>query len=93
MKFGRWKKRSKVENLFGAELSYAADQSILLVIGNEKVGVDPDILALADRTFALPMSGVKNSLNVPWRLALLFIRFNLDEIRSLNHTLLLRLDR
>lgn len=51
-------------NLFTTALSAAANQPILLVIGNEKVGVDPAIQQSADCTFALPMSGVKNSLNV-----------------------------
>ena len=51
-------------NLFTATLPQPANQPILLVIGNEKVGVDPAIVALADHVFALPMSGVKNSLNV-----------------------------
>lgn len=51
-------------NLFTAALPQPAHQPVLLVIGNEKVGVDPEIVALADHMFALPMSGVKNSLNV-----------------------------
>ena len=51
-------------NLFTTPLSTAANQPILLVIGNEKVGVDPAIQQLANCTCALPMSGVKNSLNV-----------------------------
>lgn len=51
-------------NLFTATLPTTTSQPILFVIGNEKVGVDPDIRRLADCTFALPMSGVKNSLNV-----------------------------
>jgi tRNA G18 (ribose-2'-O)-methylase SpoU len=53
------------ENLFAADLDMEGNgRSILLVIGNEKTGVDPDILKLADRTFALPMAGIKASLNV-----------------------------
>ncbi|MCA9897071.1 MAG: hypothetical protein KC433_02720 [Anaerolineales bacterium] len=51
-------------NLFTTPLPQPANQPILLVIGNEKVGVDPEIVALADQIFVLPMSGVKNSLNV-----------------------------
>ncbi len=51
-------------NLFTTPLPATARQPILLVIGNEKVGVDPAIQPLADCTFALPMSGIKNSLNV-----------------------------
>lgn len=51
-------------NLFTTPLPAAANQPILLVIGNEKVGADPAIQQLANCTLALPMSGVKNSLNV-----------------------------
>ncbi len=36
---------------------------IVLVIGNEISGVDPEILDLCDRVFHIPMSGVKTSLN------------------------------
>ncbi|MGB1252985.1 MAG: RNA methyltransferase [Candidatus Promineifilaceae bacterium] len=37
---------------------------IAIVVGNEVSGVDPAILALCDRVVALPMRGVKASLNV-----------------------------
>jgi len=37
---------------------------ICVVFGNEVTGVDPDILALADARIALPMHGIKESLNV-----------------------------
>ena len=37
---------------------------LTLVIGNENAGVDPAVLALADRIVCLPMRGVKRSLNV-----------------------------
>ncbi len=40
-----------------------ADQSVL-VVGNEMAGIDPAILALADLHAAIPMFGVKRSLNV-----------------------------
>lgn len=36
----------------------------LLVIGNELTGIDPGILAISDRVIALPMRGLKESLNV-----------------------------
>jgi tRNA G18 (ribose-2'-O)-methylase SpoU len=39
-------------------------QPVLLVVGNENMGVDPAILALADQVLALPMRGMKDSLNV-----------------------------
>lgn len=36
---------------------------IVLVVGNENFGVDPEILALCNRTIAIPMQGRKRSLN------------------------------
>lgn len=37
---------------------------ILLVVGNELVGVDPGILELCDKVVQIPMQGIKRSLNV-----------------------------
>jgi 23S rRNA (guanosine2251-2'-O)-methyltransferase len=39
-------------------------EPILLVVGNEVSGVDPGLLALCQRRVAIPMLGVKESLNV-----------------------------
>lgn len=52
-----------------AESLYSIDRSdipekLLLVVGNELTGVDPDILNLCDRVVFLPMEGFKGSLNV-----------------------------
>ena len=42
-----------------------SDQRVIaLVLGNEKAGVDPGIIALCDEVIALPMMGKKASLNV-----------------------------
>lgn len=38
--------------------------AILLILGNEVAGVDPDLVAMADRVVAIPMRGGKASLNV-----------------------------
>lgn len=38
-------------------------QPIVLIVGNEKAGVDPAILDVCDQIYALPMVGQKNSLN------------------------------
>ncbi len=38
--------------------------SVALVLGNERAGVDPELLARCDRVVALPMRGTKASLNV-----------------------------
>jgi 23S rRNA (guanosine2251-2'-O)-methyltransferase len=40
------------------------DRPIALVIGHERAGVDPGLLAKCDAVIALPMVGVKASLNV-----------------------------
>ena len=37
---------------------------LALIVGNERAGVDPGLLALCDGVFSLPMSGDKSSLNV-----------------------------
>jgi len=37
---------------------------LVLVVGNEITGIDPGVLALADYQLAIPMRGVKRSLNV-----------------------------
>lgn len=37
---------------------------LVLVVGNELAGVDPQLLALCDRVLQIPMAGVKESLNV-----------------------------
>jgi 23S rRNA (guanosine2251-2'-O)-methyltransferase len=40
------------------------DRPLLLLVGNEKAGVDPGLLALSEQAFHLPMRGYKRSLNV-----------------------------
>ena len=55
-------------SLFSSELPWGTvghgQAPLVLVVGNETVGVDPELLALADQTIILPMLGVKRSLNV-----------------------------
>lgn len=50
---------------------------VALVVGNERAGVDPDILAQCDAFFSLPMAGQKSSLNaaVAFGIALYYLRF------------------
>mgnify|MGYP001067216256 CR=1 FL=1 len=40
------------------------ERAVVLVLGNEQAGVDPDILNLCDAILSIPMSGEKASLNV-----------------------------
>ena len=37
---------------------------LVLIVGNERAGVDPELLALCDQVLWLPMHGIKESLNV-----------------------------
>jgi len=39
-------------------------QPLALVLGNELIGVDTEVLAIADGIVEIPCYGVKNSLNV-----------------------------
>jgi 23S rRNA (guanosine2251-2'-O)-methyltransferase len=50
---------------------------ILLLVGNEISGVDPGLLELCERRVAIPMQGVKESLNVAiaFGIAVYFLRF------------------
>jgi 23S rRNA (guanosine2251-2'-O)-methyltransferase len=50
---------------------------ILLMVGNEVSGVDPGLLDLCERKIAIPMQGIKDSLNVAiaFGIAIYFLRF------------------
>jgi tRNA G18 (ribose-2'-O)-methylase SpoU len=54
-----------------------AGASVVLVVGNEKAGVDPALLACCRRVLALPMRGTKGSLNaaVAFGIAVYGLRF------------------
>lgn len=54
----------QAESLYTADLTVPDGRPLLLILGNEKTGVDPAILNQCHRTLALPMLGCKNSLNV-----------------------------
>jgi len=51
------------KSIFNFELNETSEPT-LLILGNEIIGVDPDILALCDNHLHIPMLGLKNSLNV-----------------------------
>lgn len=40
------------------------DPNTVLVVGNEIIGIDPDVLAFCDKQIHIPMAGIKGSLNV-----------------------------
>ncbi|MCP4140502.1 MAG: RNA methyltransferase [Chloroflexi bacterium] len=54
-------------------------QKIVLIIGNELAGVDPEILSLCERVLYIPMEGNKESLNVTvaFGIAAYFLRYPL----------------
>ena len=49
------------QSLFAIE---PPDPSVVLVVGNEVSGIDPEVQALCERTICIPMAGMKRSLNV-----------------------------
>ena len=56
-----------LEEGVGAESLLAAPappSGLVLVVGSEVTGIDPDLLRLCERTLAIPMRGSKRSLNV-----------------------------
>ena len=52
-------------------------QKIVLVIGNELAGIDPEILKICERVLYIPMQGSKESLNltVAFGIAAYFLRY------------------
>ncbi len=54
---------------------------LALIVGNERAGVDPALLALCDGIFSLPMTGGKSSLNVAvaFGIAVYHLRFGAKE--------------
>jgi tRNA G18 (ribose-2'-O)-methylase SpoU len=56
-------------------------KGLILVLGNEKSGVDPGLLELCHETFFIPMVGQKSSFNVSvaFGIALGLIRFTAGE--------------
>jgi tRNA G18 (ribose-2'-O)-methylase SpoU len=55
-----------------------APDRLALVVGNERAGVDPGILAQCDAVVSLPMTGRKSSLNaaVAFGIAVYSLRFD-----------------
>jgi tRNA G18 (ribose-2'-O)-methylase SpoU len=49
--------------------------NIALVVGNEEMGVDESIIAIADRLLHIPTFGKKNSLNVSIAFAITIYQF------------------
>lgn len=56
-------KTSKSESIFKYDISNTS-QPTVLILGNEIIGIDPDVLNECDNHLHIPMVGLKNSLNV-----------------------------
>lgn len=56
-------RREGSQNLFSTS-PRKADAPIVLVVGNERAGIDPQLLARCNRVLHIPMAGKKESLNV-----------------------------
>ncbi len=53
----------KAESFYSADLTIGS-KKVVIVVGNERAGIDPGILAQCERILFLPMAGRKRSLNV-----------------------------
>ncbi len=64
-------------NLFRALGKINPDKPIALIVGNEVSGVDPAVVECCDRSVYIPMSGIKESLNVAtaFGVAAYFLRY------------------
>jgi tRNA G18 (ribose-2'-O)-methylase SpoU len=65
------------KNIYSFDNRISVTQKILIVIGNEVSGIDPDILLLSDHIVQIPMLGIKESLNVAsaYAIAAYYFRF------------------
>lgn len=75
----------QAESLFAAP-AMPNGQPVVLVVGNEIAGIDPEILARCDRVLRIPMQGWKKSLNVAsaFGIAAYTIRFGLAALVEVN---------
>jgi 23S rRNA (guanosine2251-2'-O)-methyltransferase len=55
-------------------------KQVVLVVGNELAGIDPDLLSRCNRVLSIPMQGVKASLNaaVAFGIAAYYVRYGLQ---------------
>jgi 23S rRNA (guanosine2251-2'-O)-methyltransferase len=67
-------------SIFSPELMLPEIQSLLLIVGNEISGVDPELIRKSDNLLHIPMGGKKSSLNVA--VAAAIAMYSLRFIRS-----------
>jgi 23S rRNA (guanosine2251-2'-O)-methyltransferase len=86
--------KSKGNFLFGLELCEGSrpifeiendymDKPIVLILGNELAGIDPDVRKICDELINIPMMGNKNSFNVT--IAFGIAAFYLNYLHQSNH--------
>jgi 23S rRNA (guanosine2251-2'-O)-methyltransferase len=51
-------------SFFEMEMDFQSHTEIVLTVGNEISGIDPEVLAISDLVIHIPMTGIKTSLNV-----------------------------
>ena len=66
----------KAMSLFQTDIS-SESRKIVLVIGNELAGIDPEIMQISERVLYIPMQGQKESLNltVAFGIAVYYLRY------------------
>lgn len=68
LKVEGWKVFALEEDARATEVSHLTNSrfpnNVVLIVGNEVTGVDPDLLDLCDKIFYIPMHGAKKSFNV-----------------------------
>lgn len=60
--------------------NYKIKQRIVLVVGNERLGLDEDVLGLMDELVSIPMAGKKESFNVAAAAAMALYRLTMDNV-------------
>lgn len=65
-------------------MALPVQKPVVLAAGNEVVGVDPALVAMADQVVALPMMGSKGSLNVAVALSIATYWLRARELTTLN---------
>jgi 23S rRNA (guanosine2251-2'-O)-methyltransferase len=70
------------DSIFGLSHHMVNYERVLLVVGNEVSGIDPEILALSENRIHIPMLGTKTSLNVSIAAAIAMYAYRFKLIRS-----------
>ncbi len=72
------------DSIFGLSHQMLIHEKLLLVVGNEISGIDPEILSLSENRIHIPMLGTKTSLNVSIAAAIAMYAYRFKLIGSQN---------